>query len=92
MCALGQAHLPLASSPSPLTSTTSLPPSASLTLDMITVTWKHGQEAGDGPEAGGDASAVPRRGHGGVCGHHLLHPGHNPAAPPPEKVLSGPGL
>lgn len=51
----------------------------------------HGKEAGDGPEAGRDSSPLPGCGHGGVCGHRLLYPGHDRAAPLPEKCSYIPG-
>ena len=57
---------------------------------MTAVPGGHGEEAGDGPEAGGDASPLPGRGHGGVRCHRLLHPGHDCAAPLPEKVPNPP--
>lgn len=53
---------------------------------MTAVPSGHGEEAGDGPEAGRDSSPLPGRGHGGVCRHRLLHPLHDHAAPLPEKV------
>jgi hypothetical protein len=81
--------------PSPLTS----PPSpdylspgllsllfASMALEMIAAPSGHGEETGDGPEAGRDSSPLPGRGHGGVRCHHVLHAGHHGATPLPEKV------
>lgn len=59
---------------------------------MTAVPGGHGEEAGDGPETGRDPSPLPGCCHGGVCCHRLLHPGHDRAAPLPEKVLSPPSL
>lgn len=59
---------------------------------MITAPSEYGEEAGDGPETGRDTSPLPGCSHGGVCRHHLLCPGHDSAAPLPEKVLSSSGL
>ena len=65
---------------------------ASMALEMTTACRGHGQEAGDGPKAGRDSSPLPGCGHGDVCGHCLLYPGHDHAAPLPEKVGHSPGL
>lgn len=64
---------------------------ASVAPEMITACGGHGEEAGDGPEAGRDSSPLPGCGHGGVCCHCLLYPGHDHAAPLPEEVLNSPG-
>lgn len=65
---------------------------ASVALEMTSACSGHGKEAGDGPEAGRDSSPLPGCGHGGVCGHRLLYPGHDRAAPLPEKVGNSPDL
>lgn len=65
---------------------------ASVALEMNAVPGGHGEEAGDGPEAGRDSSPLSGCSHGGVCRHHVLHPGHDRAAALPEKVPNPPGL
>lgn len=64
----------------------------SVALEMTTACSGHGEEAGDGPEAGRDPGPLPGCGHGAVRRHRLLYPGHNHAAPLPEKVRNSPRL